>query len=731
MTTARDHPGVVGVNGKLYVFGGSNASGALSSVEIYDPATNTWTAGPSMPGPKSAPSAVVVNGLIYVLAGNELVYRLDPQTGTWSTRAPVPVSFSGPAAVAVLDGKIYLTQGSQWMYQYNPVMDSWTAIEPVPVTRSIASFAVLNGKIYAIGGNAPGSGRTEIARIDVYDPVTNSWILGGAASLSTPRTHLGSPMPVVNGRIYVIGGWDGYSALTSVEEYDPTTNTWRYVASMPMARYGIGYGVLDNRIYAIGGNYGGSGGHWQTRNDEFTTPSASLPEIDLDIAGSPGVVNRNLCSSPVLSKIVATIKDLPASGEQSGLDWIRLYYSLNGEPESYMEIDLNGEMYKHIGAYLGPFEQSGIASWYIVARDRAGNQSQSPVYTIIVNDCPFCTSWLAELPARFVPVQNGFRFENFNTARSTEGTCLGMAVGALDFFEYQYPIPEDSNYWGMPETNPDDPLICYIVQRHLEANSQVAWYRVLHYTPSWLPDPGLNWVEYEKIRERIRGERRVAVAGLARGTDSHAVDVYAVSECGNRVVLYTYDPNEVFEFSGAFPHLIEGTSNTSVVPHFLQLDPGTTEYNTLLAIFDAPLSSVNPSGRLQNCDNTMLTAFNSALEETAEAGYLPDSASIVTGLLDQSEESPEYPFVVEGTNPLAVIVSWAGSTFRLSVYRPDGSLFREIQGNRSPLVVPIPAGEPSGVWKYRVTAISVPHEDYPFIGLVGRSYLTYLPVIMR
>ncbi len=82
MMTARNNPGMVGANGKIYVFGGANVSGALDSVEIYDPPTDTWVPGPSMPGAKSAARAVFIDGLIYVLAGNELVYVLDPEQET-------------------------------------------------------------------------------------------------------------------------------------------------------------------------------------------------------------------------------------------------------------------------------------------------------------------------------------------------------------------------------------------------------------------------------------------------------------------------------------------------------------------------------------------------------------------------------------------------------------------------------------------------------------------------
>ncbi|MEW5818252.1 MAG: kelch repeat-containing protein, partial [Spirochaetota bacterium] len=43
---------------------------------------------------------------------------------------------------------------------------------------------------------------------------------------------------VVNNKIYAIGGWNGSSYLTAVEEYNPTTNQWGTKASMPTGRYG-------------------------------------------------------------------------------------------------------------------------------------------------------------------------------------------------------------------------------------------------------------------------------------------------------------------------------------------------------------------------------------------------------------------------------------------------------------------------------------------------------------
>ena len=76
-------------------------------------------------------------------------------------------------------------------------------------------------------------------------------------------------MPVVNGKIYVIGGWNGYSAQSRVAVYDPSTNSWSTETPMPTARYSLGFAVVANRIYAIGGNWGGAGGHWQDVNEVF------------------------------------------------------------------------------------------------------------------------------------------------------------------------------------------------------------------------------------------------------------------------------------------------------------------------------------------------------------------------------------------------------------------------------------------------------------------------------
>ena len=91
---------------------------------------------------------------------------------------------------------------------------------------------------------------------DVYDPATNKW--ESRNPMSVPRNHAFSG--VVNGKIYVIGGRTGHGFILSatntdvVEEYDPASNMWSIPKErMPTARSGGASGTDGRMIYVAGG----------------------------------------------------------------------------------------------------------------------------------------------------------------------------------------------------------------------------------------------------------------------------------------------------------------------------------------------------------------------------------------------------------------------------------------------------------------------------------------------
>ena len=118
----------------------------------------------------------------------------------------------------------------------------------MPTERSYVSTSAVNGKIYAIGGAKAGQ---RFSTVEEYNPATNTWTK--KADMPTARSGLSTS--VVNEKIYAIGGW----MLSTVEEYDPKTDKWTKKTDMPTAREWLSTSVVNGEIYAIGGIVGGGG----------------------------------------------------------------------------------------------------------------------------------------------------------------------------------------------------------------------------------------------------------------------------------------------------------------------------------------------------------------------------------------------------------------------------------------------------------------------------------------
>ena len=132
------------------------------------------------------------------------------------------------------------------------VEDFWETMEPMPTARSGLGVAVVDGKIYAIGGY--NGSRLDIN--EMYDPETDTWVT--KTPMLTARSSFG--IAVVQNRIYVIGGVTGPSDSESsgktgvTEVYNPETDTWETKTSMPTPRSNLCASVSNNKVYLIGGS---------------------------------------------------------------------------------------------------------------------------------------------------------------------------------------------------------------------------------------------------------------------------------------------------------------------------------------------------------------------------------------------------------------------------------------------------------------------------------------------
>ena len=117
----------------------------------------------------------------------------------------------------------------------------------MPTARFFMGAVAMDGKIYTIGGST-GSPHKMVSTVEVYDPETDTW----EQKTDMPGPRFGAAAANVKQKIYVIGGAVGYDAQSAVEVYDPTSDTWSTGTSLPEPRVGSA-STINGKIYYTGG----------------------------------------------------------------------------------------------------------------------------------------------------------------------------------------------------------------------------------------------------------------------------------------------------------------------------------------------------------------------------------------------------------------------------------------------------------------------------------------------
>lgn len=134
-------------------------------------------------------------------------------------------------------------------------VDTWTYKADMPTARGFVSGCVIDGKIYVIGGFPTHYSVT--SAVEMYDPTNDTW----TKMANMPSARCAHATCALDGKIYVFGGTspDPYStAKKNVYVYDPQTDTWTQKADMPYANALCGIAVVDGTIYLIGGTLSAS-----------------------------------------------------------------------------------------------------------------------------------------------------------------------------------------------------------------------------------------------------------------------------------------------------------------------------------------------------------------------------------------------------------------------------------------------------------------------------------------
>ena len=273
-------------NDEIYVTGGFVPSAepiffGLSPTKkmfIFNPKTKVWRQGAQLPEARHHLGLVSNSKYLYGIGGfdgekgkawqiKDSVYRLDKDGNTWlqGPKLPVPLAESVYVSVGnnihVIGGKtISLETGRNVdINQHFILVDNehWVRAKPASVFRNSAASAVLDNKIYVVGGRVGGAKSANKKFAEVYDVLLDKW----SQIKPLPVALAGLSASVLNNKIIVTGGeefgpngnWKTGKAYAQAWSYDPVTNEWAEILAMPSARHGHGAVALNNKVYIIGG----------------------------------------------------------------------------------------------------------------------------------------------------------------------------------------------------------------------------------------------------------------------------------------------------------------------------------------------------------------------------------------------------------------------------------------------------------------------------------------------
>ncbi|MGK3961430.1 Kelch repeat-containing protein [Sorangium sp. So ce118] len=165
----------------------------------------------------------------------------DPATRTWSPAAPLSRARSGHAAILLPNGHVLVAGGrarSRWTFGpehnsaevYDPASDTWTAVGRLPEPHPAPSMMLASGRPVLVG-----MAYSEVDAIDwmhaaVYDPESRSWTTVPSCNIYSRLTPIGATL-LHDGRVMAVG------SRCSVHDLETGLWTWEEGAVLETRQY--------------------------------------------------------------------------------------------------------------------------------------------------------------------------------------------------------------------------------------------------------------------------------------------------------------------------------------------------------------------------------------------------------------------------------------------------------------------------------------------------------------
>ncbi len=209
---------------------------------------------PNLPIPLGAGSAEVYQNEIYYFGGSDnwsgstvypRIYKFDGQS--WAYHDSIPDNNLWDVETVLVGDEVYLISGwpggAGLLRKYNFTTREWTYLPDSPNTSTWGVTAeYLNGHIYLF---QPSNGN-----VYDYNIADSTWTTRTSAGITSP---LNLSSILYRDEIYIIG----YSDTTFIK-YTPSSDSWTQLAKSPYPVGASAMGIINDKIYNIGGNENGS-----------------------------------------------------------------------------------------------------------------------------------------------------------------------------------------------------------------------------------------------------------------------------------------------------------------------------------------------------------------------------------------------------------------------------------------------------------------------------------------
>ncbi len=229
LANPRAHAAVAVAGGKIYVVGGDHDGTPVTTVSVYNPATDTWAEGPPLPASRTAVSAVLIGlagapgGTLFVIGGTA-----DDPNGAHPR---------GTNTVYTLDTNA------------DPAMRQWASFAPLHTARMSAAVAGDNGRVFVLGGQDIGR---SLASAETLDPNAKGWV----PLPDMPQARANAGAALVGGdrnTLYVVGGIGAAEASPTSFSFDLVNRVWTQGPELPVGRADLGVAAVGGKVYAVGG----------------------------------------------------------------------------------------------------------------------------------------------------------------------------------------------------------------------------------------------------------------------------------------------------------------------------------------------------------------------------------------------------------------------------------------------------------------------------------------------